>query len=81
MFFTVLIAITIAFANTEWRPHVYTTTMVILALWGFMNGYVTSRSLKFHGTTDWNFSATISAFALPLFITGTLGFELFLGWL
>jgi len=55
--------------------------MVVLALWGFVNGYVTSRSLKFFGTTDCNFSATISAFALPLFISANLGFELWLAWL
>ena len=81
MIITVLIAIIIAFANTKWRPYIYTTMMVTLALWGFLNGYVTSRTLKFFGTTDWNFSATIAAFALPLFITVTLGFELFLAWL
>jgi len=55
--------------------------MVILALWGFSNGYVTSRSLKFFGTTDWNFSATIAAFTLPGFISLTLGVELFVAWL
>lgn len=80
MMFTVLIAICFAFANTLWRPYIYTTMMVVLALFGFINGYVTSRTLKFFGTTDWNFSATISAFALPLFITGLMGFEMFFAW-
>jgi len=55
--------------------------MVMLAIWGILNGYVTSRTLKFFGTTDWNFSATISAFALPLFLSLALGFELVLAWL
>mmetsp|Transcript_47326 Transcript_47326/g.62610 ORF Transcript_47326/g.62610 Transcript_47326/m.62610 type:complete len:262 (-) Transcript_47326:72-857(-) len=55
--------------------------MVILALWGFLNGYTTSRTLKFFGTTDWNFSAIVAAFTLPLFISVTLGFELALAWL
>jgi len=81
VFFTVLFAITVAFAKTEWRPHIYTTTMVILALWGSINGYVTSRSLKFHGTTDWNFSAAIAAFTLPLFVIGSMCFEQFFAWL
>lgn len=81
MMFTVLIAICFAFANTLWRPYIYTTMMVVLALFGFINGYVTSRTLKFFGTTDWNFSATISAFALPLFITGLMGFEMFFAWI
>ena len=81
MLITVLVAIVFAFANTTWRPYIYTTTMVILALWGFINGYLTSRSLKFFGTTDWNFSATIAAFTLPMFLTLTLGIELIIAWL
>lgn len=80
-FFTLLIAITIAFANTLWRPYIYTTTMVILAIWGFFNGYVTSRYLKYFGTTDWNFSASVSAFAFPCFIMGAFFLELVFGWL
>ena len=81
MLITVLVGIVFAFANTAWRPYIYTTTMVILALWGFINGYLTSRSLKFFGTTDWNFSATIAAFTLPMFLTLTLGIELIIAWL
>ena len=50
--------------------------MVILAIYGFLNGYVTSRTLKFFGTTDWNFSAVISSMVLPIFITGAFFMEL-----
>lgn len=81
MFGTLLISITFAFANTEWRANVYSTMMIILALFGYLNGYVTSRSLKFYGTTDWCFSAFISGLALPLFITGALAFELLFAWM
>ena len=81
MFFTILIAIIFAFANTLWRPYIYTTIMVVLALYGFLNGYVTSRTLKFFGTTDWNFAATISAFFLPLFISGLLLMEFVVAWI
>ena len=81
MFFTVLIGICVAFANTLWRPYIYTIVMVTLALWGFLNGYVTSRTLKFFGTTDWNFSATIAAFALPMFLMGAFIFEMIFAWL
>ena len=55
--------------------------LIILALFGYLNGYVTSRYLKFHGTTDWSFSAVISSFGLPLFLTGALAFELFFAWI
>ena len=81
MFFTVLIAIIFAWTNTLWRPYIYTTIMVVLALYGFLNGSVTSRTLKFFGTTDWNFAATISAFFLPLFISGLLTLEFLIAWI
>ena len=75
-----LFAIIFAMSGTAWRPYIYTTMMVVLAIYGILNGYVTSRTLKFFGTTDWNFSATVSSFALPIFITGALLFEVFFAW-
>ena len=80
-FFSLLIAISLAFAKTNWRPYIYTTLMVVMAVFGFLNGYVTSRYLKYFGTTDWNFSASVSAFALPCFIMGALGLEQIFAWL
>jgi len=82
MFFTLLAAIVFAFADTElsWRPYIYEICFVILATFGFINGYVTSRNLKFFGTTDWNFSATIAALVLPLFIIGAIFLELLVAW-
>lgn len=80
-FFSMLIAISLAFAKTNWRPYIYTTLMVVMAIFGFLNGYVTSRYLKYFGTTDWNFSASVSAFALPCFIMGALGLEQIFAWL
>ena len=76
-----MIAIVFAFGNMNWRPYIYTTYFVIIAFFGFINGYVTSRYLKYFGTTDWNFSATVSAFAFPCFIMGALGLELVFAWL
>lgn len=81
MFFTLLLSIVFAFANTEWRSSVYTMCFVTMAIFGFLNGYVTSRYLKFFGTTDWNFSATVSSLVLPLFITGAMLMECLLSWI
>lgn len=77
MMFAILIAITCAFRNTLWRPYIYTTIMVFLGVFGFFNGYVTSRYLKFFGTTDLILSTTISALCLPLFVVGGLLLEMF----
>ena len=83
MFFTLLAAIIFAFADTEmsWRPYIYEISFIILAVFGFINGYFTSRNLKFFGTTDWNFSATIAALVLPLFIIGCIFLEQLIGWI
>ena len=55
--------------------------MLILALFGYLNGFVTARYLKFYGTNDWNFSAIVSALTLPLYYTSACIFEVFFAWL
>ena len=81
MFISIFIGITWAFAGSQWRPYIYTYVMVVMAFFGFINGYVTSRYLKFFGATDWNFSAGISAFVLPLIFIGGIVFESFFSWI
>ena len=80
-FFAVLVGIVFAFANTHWRPYIYTIIIVTMALFGFINGYVTSRMLKFWGTSDFHFTACISSFMLPLMISGALLFECGFLWI
>jgi len=73
MMFSVIIAITVAFANTNWRPYIYSISLLFLCFCGLFNGYVTSRYLKFFGTTDLIFTTMISAVGLPMYaITATL---------
>ena len=54
-----------------------------MSMSGWINGYITTRTLKYFGATDWIFSAVISAMVLPLWIYTTIGaadtIELFLG--
>lgn len=71
--FSVIGAITVAFANTNWRPYIYTTSLLFLCFCGLFNGYVTSRYLKFFGTTDLVFTTLIGAVGLPSYaISATL---------
>ena len=81
MAFAVIICVWITFSNTVWRPYFYVIVMTILGFMGFFNGYVTSRYLKFFGTTDMWFSTTVSAVALPLYIVGALIFEMIFAWI
>ena len=67
-----LLAITFAFTNVVWRPYIYMIVAYSLAIFGYLNGYVTARYLKFFGATDIMLSMTISAVALPLFLLACL---------
>lgn len=51
-----------------------------MALYGYVNGYVTARYLKFFGSPDWTFSAVVSALALPMFFTAAILEEVFFAW-
>lgn len=47
---------------------------------GFGNGYVTARSLKYFGATEWRFAASIAAFCLPVYIIITFLLVDFIEW-
>ena len=70
-----LVSIIFAFTNVVWRPFIYFIVAYSLAIFGYVNGYVTARYLKFFGATDVMFSMTISAVALPLFLMVCLAVE------
>jgi len=53
------------------RPFIYTTGHFSLALCGFLNGFVTSRTLKFFKSTDWKMCAFLSAVIFPMYILVT----------
>ena len=75
-----LIAVVISFAHAELSETIYTTLMVMLACFGHLNGFATSRYLKFFGNSDFRLSTTISALALPVFIIGVFFFEILLSY-
>ena len=80
MFFAMFFAIICAFGNTNWRPFIGSIIVTTLVFNGFMNGYVTSRYLKFFGTTDLWLSTTLSAVALPIFLIVAMAIERFTNW-
>lgn len=74
-YFLTLIEIIIFSFFTLWRPYFYTIIMVNMAICGFRNGFTTARYHKYFGTTDWKFSGTVSALALPCFFMSALGLD------
>ena len=81
MFLTILVAATSAFDNNEWRGQIYETSMVLLALYGYLNGFVTARFLRFYSATDWKFSAVVSACALPIYFVGGTFMDVFFSFI
>ncbi len=75
-----LIAVVISFAHAELSETIYTTLMVMLACFGHINGFVTSRYLKFFGNPDFIMATSISSLALPVFIIGVFFFEILLSY-
>lgn len=72
MMMQTLLCLTVLFFVFEnFRPFYYYTGMIILALMGYFNGFVTARVLKYFGTTDWVFSAATSSLVFPTWLYAT----------
>ena len=76
-----LLAVVFAFTNGELSPSIYTSFMVMLACFGYFNGFVTARYLKFFGYADFKLATSISALVLPAFIIGVFFAELLLAYI
>jgi len=81
MFLTILLAIVFAFAKTESRSWIYSTSIGMLAGFGYLNGFITARFLKFYGTSDFKFVTIVSSCALPVYFIGAIVFEVFFSWI
>ena len=73
MCYITLAYLVLFFADVSYRPYVFTAGMSILSMTGCLNGFITTRTLKSFGATDWIFSAVISAMVLPIWTFSTIG--------
>lgn len=51
-----------------------------LIIGGMINGYITSRAMKFFGATEWHFAASASALVLPSFFGVIVVLVDFIDW-
>ena len=79
--FLVMIATTTAFNAISWRPYILDTFVCIAVIFGYLNGYVTARYLKFFGKTEMWQATFLSAVALPLCIFSVILIEMFFNWI
>ena len=76
MFYLCLNAFVFFFSVSSLRPPIFMIIMTVTALLGFVNGFVTTRTLKFFGITDWAFAAAVASTSLPAFVYICLGAEI-----
>lgn len=72
--FVSLIQMSLFYATTRARHIVFYASIVLLALCGFFNGFITSRTLKFFGIYQWKYAALIAALIFPCYVLFTLSF-------
>lgn len=70
--FVFIVCNMLGFLTPIMRPLYLYHALMLMALAGWGNGYITSRTLKFWGGTDWFFAATISSTVYPLFVATTI---------
>ena len=56
------------------------SSCIYLILGGMVNGYITTRAMKYFGATEWHFAASASAVLLPIFIGITTVLVDFIDW-
>jgi len=56
------------------RPVILYVSIVFLALCGFLNGFATSRTLKFFKIHEWKYAAMVASLIFPVFILFTISF-------
>lgn len=70
--YVVLFLMCIFYSASSMRPMTVFFGIISLALCGFLNGFMTSRTLKFFKLQDWKNCAIISALIFPMYILITL---------
>jgi hypothetical protein len=70
--FILLIFLTVGFIAPSTRLFGVLQTFAYMVFGGGANGYVTARTMRFFGATEWRFAASVAAFCLPCYIAITL---------
>jgi len=60
-----VLAIFVGLLNYYFRYAIFIYAFLGLAVGGYINGTLTSQTMRFFGATEWRFSANASAFCLP----------------
>ena len=79
--FLVMVATTTAFNVMSLRPYILDTFVFIAVIFGYLNGYVTARYLKFFNKTEIWYATFLSAVALPLCIFSVIIFEMLFNYI
>lgn len=60
------------YSSPAFRPLIFFTSFFLLGVCGFLNGFVTSRMLKFFSLNDWKTGALLAAIVFPCYVLMTM---------
>lgn len=66
--YVVLLLCTFGLLIPQVRANLGYQYFISMQLGGFGNGFVTARSMKYFGATEWRFAASVAALCLPMYI-------------
>lgn len=69
--YLILIFLSVGLISSNARYFAIYNSLFYLFSGGFVNGYFTSRLMKYFGSTEWRFTATLTALCLPIYIVST----------
>ena len=79
--FLVMVATSTAFNAISLRPYIWDAFVSIAVIFGYLNGYVTARYLKFFSKTEMLQASFLSAVAIPMCIFSVIMFEMLFNWI
>ena len=68
-----LALITLFFSSSNFRPHIFVLSLIILAAFGYFNGFATSRLLRIFKAGDWKTAGVLSALIFSSYIMFVYG--------
>jgi transmembrane 9 superfamily protein 2/4 len=82
MYMATVIIVTTMFGmvNPYLRWWISVQSFFVLAIGGFLNGFVSSRMMRFFGSNEWRFSANASAVLFPVYMFTIFTFVEIIEW-
>ena len=62
------LCVTLFFSSSNFRPHIFVISLILLACFGFCNGFAASRLIKLFKAGDWKASGLLASVVFPSYV-------------